>query len=103
LYVFGFLGEVLRYMRPVREGNQKELILRVRRFQELMDGFPGTFYFRCHTAAHIENHADRDRSILTEKVFDLLRLLAFVEFEVSLVQAYYDAIHSVSDRHWHKH
>jgi hypothetical protein len=32
--VFGFLGEVLRYMWPVRKGNQKELILRGP-FQEL--------------------------------------------------------------------
>jgi hypothetical protein len=37
IYVFGFLGEVLRYMWPVRKSNQKELILRVRRFQELLD------------------------------------------------------------------
>ena len=103
LYVFGFLGEVLHYMRPVREGNQKELILRIRRFHELLDGFARTFDFRFHAAAHIENHADGDRPILTEEVLDLLWLLAFVEFEVSLVQAYYDAIHSVSDRHWHKH
>jgi|SRR5882762_1427217 hypothetical protein len=57
-----FLGEVLRYMWPVRKGNQKELILRVRRFQELLDGFPSTFDFRPHTATHIEDHADRDRS-----------------------------------------
>jgi hypothetical protein len=37
IYVFGFLGEALRNMWPVRKGNQKELILRVRRFQELLD------------------------------------------------------------------
>jgi hypothetical protein len=103
LYVSGFLGEVLHYTRRVREGNQKDLILRVRRSQELLDGFPSTVDFRCHAATHIENQTDRHRCILTEKVFDLLWLLAFVQSEVSLVQAYYDAIHSVSDGHWHKH
>src|SRR5260370_32967004 len=103
VYVAGSLGEVLHHMRRVREGNQKDLILRIRRSQELLDGFPSTVEFRCHAATHIENQADRDRCILTEKVFDLLWLLAFVQLEVSLFQAHYYAIHSVSDGHWHKH
>src|SRR5260370_39530180 len=90
-------------MRGGRESNQKELMLRVRGLQELLDGVPSAFDFRFHAATHIENHADRDRCILTEEVFDLLWLLAFVQLKVSLVQAYYDAIHSVGDGHRHKH
>src|SRR5258708_37670171 len=90
-------------MRRVRESKQQDLIMRVRGRPDLLGGVPSAFDFRVHAAPHIENHDDRDRGSLTEEVFDLLWLLAFVQLKVSLVQAYYDAIHSVGDGHRHKH
>src|SRR5258708_29667816 len=90
-------------MRCARESNKKDLIWGVGGLQELLAGARSALDFRFHAATHIENHADRDRGILTEEVFDLLWLLAFVQLKVSLVQAYYDAIHSVGDGHRHKH
>src|SRR5450631_1754800 len=65
LNIFNRLGEVRDFLRLVREGNHKELILRIGGLEKLGDRLPGAINLAAHAAAHVKYHADGDWGVLT--------------------------------------
>ena len=78
LDVFDGLGEIGNLLRLVSKGDHEEFVLRIRCFEEFDDRFAGPFDFAAHAAAHIEDDAERDGSIFTGKMADILLILTFV-------------------------
>ena len=101
LDIFDRLGEVGDFFRLVGEGDHEEFVLRIRRLEELDDGFAGALDLAAHAAAHVEDHTQRDGSIFTREVSDLLLIFAFEYREIFLVESGDQAIHGIGngDRH----
>ena len=104
LDIFDGRGEVRHLLRLVRESNHEEFILRIGGLEEFDDCLPGALNLTAHAAAHVEDHANRNRSILAGKCADFLRFLILVYLEIFLVESGYQAIHRIGngDRHQHQ-
>ena len=87
--------------RPIGEGHQKELVLRIRGGQHCRDRIACPLDFSVHAAAYIEYYADRNGGILLPEAFDWLCVLALIQLEVFPRQPGDDAVGFIHDCHRH--
>src|SRR5258707_3967830 len=85
-------GEIGNLLRLIGEGNHEELVLRVGGLEELDNRLAGALDLAAHAAAHITDHADRNRSVFAGERLDLLPVLAFEKVKVLAVKAGYKTV-----------
>src|ERR1019366_5164179 len=85
-------GEIGDLLRLIGEGDHEELVLRVGGFEELDHRLAGALDLAAHAAAHVKNHADRNRSVFAGESLDLLLVFAFEKVEVLAVEAGYKPV-----------
>ena len=97
------IGEVADRLRFIVEGDHEEFILRIRRLEELDHRVFRALHLAGHASAGIEDHSQRDRSVLGGERSDLLRRIAFEKLEIRLVQAGHQPVHGIGNRHRDQH
>src|SRR2546428_2687844 len=97
LQLLDTVGEAAGQLRPVVETHQEEFILRACSLEELHGRQPRLVHFVGHTAAQIEDHADRNGHILAGEVHHLLFRAVFKDAEVLLFEAGHQAIKGIGD------
>src|SRR6266403_1458327 len=85
-------GEIGNLLRLIRESNHEELVLRVSGLEELDDRLAGALDLAAHAAAHVKDHAERNRSVFAGESLDLLLVFAFEKVEVLAVETGYQTV-----------
>src|SRR4029077_7534060 len=96
-------GEVADLLGLIRESDHKKLILRVCGFEKLNHRLFRPLDFADHATAAIEDHAQRNWSILAGERADLLRAITFEKLEVFLVETGPQPVQGVGDSHRNQH
>jgi hypothetical protein len=76
--------------------------LRIGGLEEFDHRIAGAVDLAAHAAAHVENHAERNRRILAGEGFDFLRFPAFEKIEILTVQAGDEPVHGIGDGDRHQ-
>src|SRR5208337_1784318 len=95
-------GEIGDLHRLIGEGDHEELVLRVGGLEEFAHRLAGALDLAAHAAAHVEDHADRNRSVFAGESLDLLLVFAFEKVEVLAVEAGYEPVQGIGDGHRHQ-
>jgi hypothetical protein len=95
--------EIFNELRAVVESDDKELVLRICRLDELQDRLASSHQLGRHGAGKVENDADRNGGVLAGKATDLLFAAVFIDLEVVLLKAGDQPVHGIGDGDRHQH